>query len=34
LQNMWEDGRDDEVWAVQSSGILWERTPKGGLEDA
>jgi hypothetical protein len=31
---MWKDGWDDEVWAMQSGGILWERAPEGGLEGA
>jgi hypothetical protein len=31
---MWEDGRDDEVCAVQSSGILWERAPDEPTEEA
>jgi hypothetical protein len=31
---MWEDGRDDKMWAVQSSGISWERALEGGLKGA
>lgn len=34
LPNMRKDEGDHEACAVQSSGILWERATKGGLEVA
>ena len=34
LQNVWEDGRNEEMCPMQGCCLLWDRAPEGRLEEA